>query len=86
MYNVILFTDTPGADWLSRGYGSYRLATEIREAGFTVLTVEYGSSLTWDRYKEIIDLTVGNDTLVVGFSTTWFPYRNLNKINNKNIY
>ncbi len=80
-YQVILFSDTPGADWLSRGYGTYRLATELREAGYSVLTVEYASSLTWDKYCEIIDKTVADETLVVGFSTTWFPYRNLNKIN-----
>lgn len=80
-YQVILFTDTPGADWLSRGYGAYRLASELREAGYTVLTVEYSSSITWDRYKKIIDLCVSDETLVVGFSTTWFPYRTLNKIN-----
>lgn len=81
MYNVILFTDTPSTEWLSRGYGAYRLASELRENGYTVLTVEYASSLTLERYKKIIDKAVGSETLLVGFSTTWFPYRELNKIN-----
>lgn len=81
MYNIILFTDTPGADWLSRGYGAYRLATDLRDAGYSVLTVEYSSALTWNRYKQIVDLVVGDETIIVGFSTTWFPYRSLNKIN-----
>lgn len=80
-YQIILFTDTPGSDWLSRGYGAYRLASELRQADYTVLTVEYSSTLSFERYKEIIDKAVGPETIVVGFSTTWFPYRSLNKIN-----
>jgi hypothetical protein len=80
-YQIILFTDTPGADWLSRGYGAYRLASDLRKQGYSVLTVDYTSSLTWDMYKKIIDAVVGPETLVVGYSTTWYPYRNLNKIN-----
>jgi radical SAM superfamily enzyme YgiQ (UPF0313 family) len=80
-YQIILFTDTPGPDWLSRGYGSYRLASDLRQNGYTVLVVEYSSSCTWDRYCKVIDNCVGPETLVVGYSTTWFPYRELNKIN-----
>jgi radical SAM superfamily enzyme YgiQ (UPF0313 family) len=80
-YQVILFTDAPGADWLSRGYGCYRLASDLRAAGYSVLTVDYSSSITWEKYKQVIDLAVGDDTLVVGYSTTWFPYRELNKVN-----
>lgn len=80
-YQIILFTDTPGADWLSRGYGSYRLATELRQQDYSVLTVEYTSSLTWDKFRELVDKTVDENTLVVGFSSTWLPYRSLNKIN-----
>ena len=74
-YNVIQFTDTPSTDWFSRGYGAYRLASEIREHGYTALTVDFSSSLNWETFKKIIDASVGPDTLMVGFSVTWFPYR-----------
>lgn len=77
-YQIILFADTPSSEWLARGYGAYRLASELRDQGYTVLTVDFSSTLVWDKYKELIDLAVGDDTLCVGFSTTWFPYRNLN--------
>lgn len=80
-YDVIFFTDTPSSEWLSRGYGAYRLASDLRKKGFTVLTVDFCSSLTFEKYKEIIDLCVGSNTLMVGYSTTWFPYRSLNKLN-----
>jgi hypothetical protein len=75
MYNVVLFSDTPGVDWFSRGYGAYRLASELRKHGYTTLVVDFTCALSLDMYKEIIDRAVGSETLFVGFSTTWFPYR-----------
>lgn len=78
MTNVITFTDTPSTDWFSRGYGAYRLSSEIRKHGYTALTVDFSSSLDWATFCKIIDSTVTSDTLMVGFSVTWFPYRNKN--------
>jgi pyruvate-formate lyase-activating enzyme len=81
MYDVIFFADTPSAEWLSRGYGAYRLASDLRQMGFSVLTVDFTSSLNFENYKKIIDLSVGPNTLMVGFSTSWFPYRTLKNLN-----
>lgn len=75
-YNVILFSDVPSTEWFSRSYGIYRLATEIRKHGYTVLTVDFTSALSKDEYYKLIKKVVGSETLMVGFSTTWFPYRN----------
>ena len=75
MYNVVLFADTPGVDWFSRGYGAYRLASEIRKAGYTALVVDFTCAMDLQLFKDIIDKTVSEETLLVGFSTTWFPYR-----------
>lgn len=74
-YNVITFTDAPSTDWFSRGYGAYRLASEIRSHGYSALTVDFSSSLDWNTFTKIIDASVSKDTLMVGFSVTWFPYR-----------
>jgi radical SAM superfamily enzyme YgiQ (UPF0313 family) len=74
-YDVVFFTDTPSTDWFSRGYGAYRLSSEIRKHGYSALTVDFTSSLDFDTFKEIIDKSVNKDTLMVGFSVTWFPYR-----------
>ena len=79
----MLFSDTPGVDWFSRGYGAYRLASEIRKAGYTALVVDFTCALGMDMYKEIIDRTVTEDTLMVGFSTTWFPYRHDSRPNSR---
>jgi radical SAM superfamily enzyme YgiQ (UPF0313 family) len=78
MYNVILFSDTPSAGWFSRGYGAYRLASELRRAGYTTLVVDFSSALSNELFEEIIDNAVGDSTLMVGFSVTWFPYRHKN--------
>lgn len=81
-YNTIIFTDVPSAEWFGRGYGAYRLATQIRDNGYSALTVDYSSTLDWEKFKKIIDLAVSDDTLFVGFSTTWFPYGD-NRFKNK---
>jgi hypothetical protein len=73
-YNVILFTDIPNPDHFTRGYGAYRLASEIRKHGYTVLTVDFSSALDEETFTKIISAGVDQTTLAVGFSTTWFPY------------
>jgi hypothetical protein len=75
MFNVILFTDAPYPHHKIRGYGVHRIASQIRAAGYTCLVIDFSSALTIERYKEIIDLSVGPETLMIGFSTTWMPYR-----------
>lgn len=75
MFNVILFTDTPEMNTRTRGYGVHRLATHIRERGYSCLVVDFMSALNFETYKNIIDLAVGKNTYMVGVSTTWLPYR-----------
>ena len=73
-FNVILFTDAPSPDNFTRGYGAYRIATEIRKLGYSVLTVDFSSALTEETFDQILDLSIDESTLFVGFSTTWFPH------------
>ena len=75
MFDVILFTDAPYPHHKIRGYGVHRIASQIRANGYSCIVIDFSSALTFDRYREIIDLTVGPNTLMVGFSTTWLPYR-----------
>lgn len=77
--NVVLFTDAPNPENFTRGYGAYRIAHEIRKLGYSVVTVDFSSALDEDTFTKIIDRTVGDNTLFVGFSTTWFPHLNSNK-------
>lgn len=77
MYDIIFFTDIPSVMEVpsGRGYGAYRLASDLRDKGYSVLTVDFSSALTFEDYKEILDIAMGDNTIAVGFSTTWFPFR-----------
>lgn len=74
MYDVILFGDMPDLTTYARSSGSHRIATEIREHGYSVLVVDFANYINYDRFKQIVELAIGTNTLAVGFSTTWFPF------------
>jgi radical SAM superfamily enzyme YgiQ (UPF0313 family) len=74
MYDIILFGDMPDRNTYSRASGSHRIGTELREHGYSVLVVDFSNYINIDKFSEIIDLAVGENTLGVGFSTTWFPF------------
>lgn len=75
MFNVILFTDTVEYEVKSRGYGAHRLASHIRANGYTCLVVDFSSAVDWATYTTILSNAIGLDTLAVGFSTTWMPFK-----------
>lgn len=75
MFDVVLFTDTAEFSTKTRGYGMHRLATHIRERGYSCIVIDFSSAIDYNLYKELLDLTVGPNTLVVGYSTTWMPFR-----------
>ena len=75
MFDVVLFTDSVQFDVKSRGYGVHRLASHIRTNGYTCLVVDFSSVVTWDIYTAILDRVIGPNTLAVGYSTTWMPFK-----------
>lgn len=75
MFDVILFTDTVEFNVKSRGYGAHRLASHIRSEGYSCLVVDFSSIITWELYTAILDRAIGPNTLAVGYSTTWMPFK-----------
>ena len=76
-FDVILVTDTANIEepkW-TRGYGAHRLASHLRIHGYTVLVIDFCSAMTFDHWKDICQYAIGDNTQLVGFSTTWWPYR-----------
>lgn len=69
---VIIFTDSNGALGFGRYAGPYRIATELRKAGFSVQVVDFFAELWQSQLLKIVDKYVTKDTLWVGFSTTLF--------------
>lgn len=70
--NVIIFTDVNNTYGLGRDPGAYRIATELREYGYSVQVIDFFASLTLDDIQKIADKFVTNETYVVGFSTTHY--------------
>lgn len=74
-FDVVLVTDSSANDNWSRGYGAHRIATHLRQHGFTVLVLDFCSKLNFELWEQIVELSVGDNTKLVGFSSTWWPYR-----------
>lgn len=72
-YNCILFygdTHWPG----SKSAGAFRIATELRQHGYTVQTIDVSGFRTTEAYNELQDIVknfISDETLWVGFSTTF---------------
>jgi radical SAM superfamily enzyme YgiQ (UPF0313 family) len=66
---------------MSKYAGTFRIATELRNAGYTVQCIDTTAyEGRWEEFLEVIKLFVGENTLWVGISTTFlhhifgFPY------------
>jgi radical SAM superfamily enzyme YgiQ (UPF0313 family) len=68
--HVILFTEVcaPG---FGRYAGTYRIATELRDKGYAVQTIDYWTKWTTDELKSILSKFVTKECLWVGVSTTF---------------
>lgn len=75
-FDAILLTDTAVYPNWTRGYGAHRLASHLRAHGHSVLVIDFSIKLKFDTWQEICKYAIGDNTLFVGFSTTWWPYRN----------
>lgn len=68
--NVVLFTDIADTAGYGKYAGTYKLATEIRNYGYTCQVIDNFSWLGVERIKTLIDKFVSDDTVLVGFSCT----------------
>jgi len=87
-FDVILVTNTPVYPKWHRGHGAHRLASHLRENGFSTLVIDFCDALTFDIWKDICENAIGDNTRMVGFSSTWWPYRvpfQQNKLVNKEV-
>lgn len=60
---------------MSKYAGTFRIATELRNAGYSVQCIDITAYETrWEEFLETIKLLVGKDTLWVGISTTFLHH------------
>lgn len=76
-FDVIILTDTAEYPVWTRGAGAHRLANHLRINNYTCLVIDFSSALTFDIWSEICKLSIDNNTKMLGFSTTWWPYRSV---------
>lgn len=87
MANVVLFSDTSRSGMWLRGIGPYVLATYLRQQGYTVEVIDFISGLDWEDFCRVCDRFIGDDTKIIGISTTWIepPMRYVNDLPNVGI-
>lgn len=82
-YQVILFTDMIESVYHVKALGAYNLATVLRKNGYSVLVIDHLSKYAANPklLHEVIQKAIGNETLVVGFSGSFFSNKKINEIN-----
>lgn len=71
-FDVVLFNDSDVRFGFTRSAGAYTIASELKKQGYESLVINYSLLINWQHFKRLIDLSVDEKTLVVGFSVSWF--------------
>lgn len=89
MYNVIIFSDAtePASDFIYdklpsvplRSAGPYRIVTESRNLNLSSMVINFLFSYTIDEIEKICRKNIGEETFIVGFSTTFWYILNKDK-------
>lgn len=70
-YDVIIMTCMSG-DILQRGIGAYQVAGHLRQNGYTVQVIDFTDHFTDRELIEYVSQFVGNKTLAIGVSSTFY--------------
>ena len=71
-FDVVLFNDSDVRFGFTRSSGPYSIASQLKKHNHETLVINYSLAITWNKFKELIDLSVNKNTLIVGFSVSWF--------------
>ena len=71
MYHVIFFTDVTDNIASVPAIGPYKLAHVLRKQGYSCLVVNHLSDYETDELEHLINLVIGSETVLVGFSTSF---------------
>jgi radical SAM superfamily enzyme YgiQ (UPF0313 family) len=70
-YHAVIMSDAPSMSGV-RPLGAYAVANSLRQRGYKVFVIDYMSSIPKDVLFSILEKTVSNETLFVGYSSTLF--------------
>ena len=71
MNRILLFTDII-SNWRIRPYGAYALANTMRMHNYSTMVVDYLNSFTLPEIEKIIDKSLDENSLLVGYSFTFY--------------
>lgn len=82
-YDIILFTDSITNLWRVRSLGVHRLATELRNQGYTVKVIDWCCTIFRDYAlaNKLLNRLIGPNTLFIGFSSNHFYQVDINQNN-----
>lgn len=82
--NVILISDFTETIFLQKSFGVYKVARELRLAGYEVAVIHHAHIFSYDEIKYILKNLISNKTLFVGFNNMF--YRAINQVDANKIY
>jgi radical SAM superfamily enzyme YgiQ (UPF0313 family) len=74
-FKCIIFNDVHPHHGTTRAVGAYTIATTLKNIGYETLVINFSFIIDWHRFTQLMDLSIDDDTLIVGFSTNWFEYQ-----------
>lgn len=76
MANCIILSSAHSASYVSevvyRPLGPYRISSALHDAGYSTYVLDFINKFTIDEIIEVLKHQIGNDTLWIGFSSTFF--------------
>ena len=75
-FDAVFFTDMTARIWHARPLGAYRLATELRDQGYSVLVIDFLSQWFQDLrgFDRLLQSVISDQTCFVGYSGTFFSH------------
>lgn len=71
-FDVVLFNDSDVRFGFTRSSGPYAISSELKKHNYETLVINYSLLINWEKFRKLIDLSVGQNTIIVGFSVSWF--------------
>ena len=81
MNRILLFTDL-ASSWRSRPYGAYALANTMRMHNYSTMVIDYLKHFTLSELEKIIDNSLDSNSILVGYSFTFYDNLHGDKIIN----
>lgn len=70
--NIILFSDHTSKNYMMKSFGVYKIARELRIAGYEVAVIHHLHIFSYEDIKLILKTLVSDNTLFIGFNNTFF--------------